>query len=183
MHPTDKSLCYDDTAGQASATNLKRSMKVITHAAVAATVICLHYKVEPNSYHVDSQRTFNDNVNTMKRLSILATSHMLARCHSKTCSGGIYYWVTFSRPAVQQVITVVTYLSTVVSYKVGELQERATLRPPLTEGVNYVFINTLWCGLLWISHIVCAADCSDTLLWAHQGRTVWNALAWHVVSN
>lgn len=48
-----------------------------------------------------------------------------------------------SRPAVLHVITAVTHLSAVVPYQVGELQERVTLRPVLTEGVNHVFINTL----------------------------------------
>lgn len=54
-------------------------------------------------------------------------------------------------PAVRHVITAVTHLSTAAPYRVGESQERVTLWPVLTEGVNHVFINTLWCGRLWFA--------------------------------
>lgn len=46
-------------------------------------------------------------------------------------------------PAVRHAIAAVTHLSAVVLHKVVELQERVTLWPALTEGVNHVFINTL----------------------------------------
>lgn len=52
----------------------------------------------------------------------------------------VYCWSPFSRPAVHHVITAVSNLSALVPNEVaGGLQERVTLWPTLTEGVNNVF--------------------------------------------
>lgn len=115
MHTRDKSLRSDDTAGQTSATDFEKKRAAHYSSSKSHGCLCLCIK----NYFLQSSWIF------------------FCEQHTIGIRSGL------SRPAVRHVITAVTHLSAVVSYKVGELQERVTLWPALTEEVNHVFINTL----------------------------------------